>query len=466
LVVAPFTHPVGLDVFDDLDPLDPGLLADCVHCGFCLPACPTYLLFNDEMDSPRGRIYLMGQLADGAKVSEKATMHLDRCLGCLACVSACPSGVDYESLLQSTRAQLERHGVRSAKQRLTRRGIFALFPYRDRLRVVYAGLRAIDVAGLGRALRGERLAARLPRSLATAIGVAPPTSRRSVIPPESPASSASRGRVSLLLGCVQDTFFSRVNRATVDVLCAEGYDVVAPGSQGCCGALSAHAGRIDEARDFARRLIEAFEENDTESVVVNSAGCGSAMKHYGHLLQNDTLYAARAERFASRVVDVMEFLAGVDPVAPRHPLDIAVAYHDACHLCHGQGIRAEPRAVLGQIPGLEVVDLADKEACCGSAGIYNLVEPATAARLGAKKADAVLATGAALVVSGNPGCNLQIAASLRSAGTGLPVAHSIEVLAASLADRRSSTLLAGSPSGLGRAASLLRRIRGEAGGTR
>jgi glycolate oxidase iron-sulfur subunit len=461
--VAPFTHPVGLDVFDDLDPLDPGLLADCVHCGFCLPACPTYLLFNDEMDSPRGRIYLMGQLAEGAKVSEKATMHLDRCLGCLACVSACPSGVDYESLLRSTRAQLERHGVRSEKQRLTRSGIFALFPYRERLRVAYAGLRAMDLVGLGRALRGERLAEHLPHFLASALGVAPPTSKRSVTAPLSPARAANRGRVSLLIGCVQDTFFSQVNRATVEVLTAEGFDVVAPSSQGCCGALSAHAGRIDEARQFARRVIDTFEQTGTETVIVNSAGCGSAMKHYGHLLKGDTIYAARAERFASRVADVMEFLAAIDPVAPRHPLDLVVAYHDACHLCHGQGIRAEPRQVLGQIPGLEVVDLADKEACCGSAGIYNLVEPATASRLGAKKADAVLATGAALVVSGNPGCNLQIAASLRSAGAALPVAHTIEVLAASLADRRSSTLLEESRSSPRRGAARLRRIVGESG---
>ena len=463
--MAPFSHPIGLDVFDDLDPLDPGLLADCVHCGFCLPACPTYLLFGDEMDSPRGRIYLMGQLANGAKVSEKATMHLDRCLGCLACVSACPSGVQYEPLLQATRAQLERHGVRSKKQRLTRKGIFALFPYRDRLRLVYAGLRAIDLIGLGQALRGQRLAERLPRSLASALGVAPPTSKRSVIPALS-AATATRGRVSLLTGCVQDTFFSQVNRATVDVLTAEGFDVLAPSSQGCCGALSAHAGRIDEARDFARAVIDTFEQTGTETVVVNSAGCGSAMKHYGHLLASDTIYATKAERFSSGVVDVMEFLAGIEPVAQRHPLDLRLAYHDACHLCHGQGIRAEPRVILEGIPGLEVVDLADKEACCGSAGIYNLVEPATASLLGAKKADAVLATGAALVVSGNPGCNLQIAASLRTLGEVLPVAHTVEVLAASLADKRSSTLLSKSPSRSGRLGPLLRPIFGEGGRTR
>ncbi|HEY5274567.1 MAG TPA: heterodisulfide reductase-related iron-sulfur binding cluster [Acidimicrobiales bacterium] len=459
--MAAFSHPVGLDVFDDLDPIDPGLLADCVHCGFCLPYCPTYLVFSDEMDSPRGRIYLMGELANGAQVSEKATMHLDRCLGCLACVSACPSGVDYESLLQSTRAQLERHGVRSAKQRLTRSGIFALFPYRDRLRVVYAGLRAIDLAGLGRVLRGQRLAERVPRSIATALAVAPATAKRSVILPLSPARSATRGRVSLLLGCVQDTFFSKVNRATVEVLTAEGFDVLAPSSQGCCGALSAHAGRIDEARDFARAVIDTFEESGTERVVVNSAGCGSAMKHYGHLLKSDTIYASRAERFSSRVVDIMEFLASTEPVAPRHPLDLRVAYHDACHLCHGQGIRAEPREVLRQIPGLEVVDLTDKEACCGSAGIYNLVEPETASKLGANKADAVLATGASLAISGNPGCNLQITSALRTRGETLPVAHTIEVLAASIADQTSSTLLGESPSRSARVAPRLLRNLGE-----
>jgi glycolate oxidase iron-sulfur subunit len=459
--VAPFSHPTGLDVFDDLDPLDPGLLADCVHCGFCLPSCPTYLIFNDEMDSPRGRIYLMGELANGAKVTEKATMHLDRCLGCLACVTACPSGVQYEPLLQATRAQLERHGVRSKNQRLTRTGIFALFPYRERLRVLYAGLRAIDVVGLGRALRGQRLADRLPGPLATALSVAPPTAKRSTIAPVSAATTTTRGRVNLLTGCVQDTFFSNVNRATVDVLTAEGFDVVAPNPQGCCGALSAHAGRIDEARDFARAVIDTFEQSDAETVVVNSAGCGSAMKHYGHLLAGDTIYATKAERFSSHVVDVMEFLAGVEPVAPRHPLDLRVAYHDACHLCHGQGIRSEPRAILHGIPGLDVVDLTDKEACCGSAGIYNLVEAATAALLGEKKAAAVLASGAALVISGNPGCNLQIASSLRGLGETLPVAHSIEVLAASLADRRTSTLLRDTPSRMRRPGQFLRQIFGE-----
>jgi glycolate oxidase iron-sulfur subunit len=464
--VAPFSHPAGLDVFDDLDPLDPGLLADCVHCGFCLPSCPTYLLFGDEMDSPRGRIYLMGELANGAKVTEKATMHLDRCLGCLACVSACPSGVQYEPLLQATRAQLERHGVRSTPQRLTRTGIFALFPYKERLRVFYVGLRAIDLAGLGRAMRGQRLAERLPRPVASALAVAPPTGKRRVVPPTSPATTTSRGRVSLLTGCVQDTFFSGVNQATVDVLTAEGFEVIAPSAQGCCGALSAHAGRIDEARDFARAVIDTFEQDGEATVIVNSAGCGSAMKHYGHLLANDTIYATKAARFSSRVVDVMEFLAGIEPIAPRHPLDVRVAYHDACHLCHGQGIRAEPRAVLSGIPGLEVVDLADKEACCGSAGIYNLVEPTTAARLGSKKADAVLATGAELVLSGNPGCNLQIAASLRERGKSLPVAHTVEVLAASLADKRSSTLLGTSASRASRRRGIRRRILGEGGRSR
>jgi glycolate oxidase iron-sulfur subunit len=272
--------------------------------------------------------------------------------------------------------------------------------------------------------------------------VAPWTSKRRTIPTLSAATSTLRGRVALLTGCVQDAFFSNVNAATVEVLTAEGFDVVAPPAQGCCGALSGHSGRIEEARAFARSLIDTFEGSGTDAIVVNSAGCGSAMKHYGHLLRDDASYAQRAERFAERVVDVTEFLADVEAVAPRHPLDLRLTYHDACHLCHGQGVRSEPRELLGQIPGLTVVDLHDGEACCGSAGIYNLVEPAAAAALGAKKADAIVANDTALVVSGNPGCNLQIAAALRNKGAATPVAHTIEVLAASIADRRSVTLLA------------------------
>jgi glycolate oxidase iron-sulfur subunit len=231
--VARFSHPVGLDVFDDRDIIRRDLIAECIHCGFCLPACPTYQLFGDEMDSPRGRIHLMGQLAAGALVTEEATFHLDRCLGCLACVSACPSGVQYEPLLQATRAQLERHGVRSVEQRITRAGIFALFPYRQRLRAIYATLRALDLLGLGTTLRSQRLINRLPRALRGAVSVTPTTGKRTTVPPLSAARSPLRGRVGLLIGCVQDTFFSNVNEATVEVLTAEGFDVLTPSTQGC-----------------------------------------------------------------------------------------------------------------------------------------------------------------------------------------------------------------------------------------
>jgi glycolate oxidase iron-sulfur subunit len=461
--MARFSHPVGLDVFDDRDPLDPGLLADCVHCGFCLPACPTYQLYGEEMDSPRGRIYLMRELAAGAPVSAAATMHLDRCLGCLACVTACPSGVQYEPLLQATRAQLERHGVRTPAARALRKGIFELFPYRDRLRIIYSALRGIDLVGLGRAFRSARLSERLPSALAAAMSVAPWTSKRTVVPRLSLARSATRGRVGLLTGCVQEAFFSNVNAATVEVLTAEGFDVIAPTSQGCCGALSGHAGRSEEAKAFARSLIDTFDATGVDVIVANSAGCGSAMKHYGHLLADDASYASRAKRFADSVVDVTEFLARIDPVAPRHPLNIRLTYHDACHLCHGQGVRSEPRTLLAQIPGVEVVELTDGEACCGSAGIYNLVEPEAGAALGAKKADAILEEKTALVVSGNPGCNLQIAAALRNKHVALPIAHTIEVIAASIADRRSATLLAERASTASRNTPLARRMLGEGG---
>lgn len=436
-----FFHPLGLELFDDIDPIDTDLLADCVHCGFCLPACPTYLLYGDEMDSPRGRIYLMGQLAKGVPVTKSATMHLDRCLGCLACVTACPSGVHYELLLESTRAQLERHGVRSIRQRLERSALFSMFPYKHRLRPAALALRVLDVLAIGKWLRTSSLVEKLPGIFRAALELAPSVDARSKIAVLSRAQGTHRGRVGLLTGCVQDTFFSNVNVATIAVLNAEGYDVIAPEHQGCCGALSAHAGRLDEARTFARQLIDTFEATGVATIVANSAGCGSAMKNYGHLLIDDPRYREAADRFATATRDVTELLAAAPSVAPRHPLDITVAYHDACHLCHGQGIREQPRDLLREIPGLEIVELGDGEACCGSAGIYNLVEPSAARVIGTAKAERVRATKASVLASGNPGCNLQITSALRVLGAEIPVRHTIEIVAASIADQRSTSLL-------------------------
>ena len=432
--MARFVHPEGLDLFDQVDPIDMNLIDDCVHCGFCLPACPTYELFENEMDSPRGRIYLMGELARGAAVTEAATMHLDRCLGCFACMTACPSGVHYDELLETTRAQLERHGARSSSQRATRSAVFALFPYPRRLRPMAWLLATLEAQKISEKLRSSSVVRTLPGVLGAAMRLAPRMRRRIAVPARSDAVGAARDTVGLLTGCVQGAFFSNVNAATISVLCAEGYNVVAPENQGCCGALSAHAGRLDEARDFARALIDSFGATGMDTIVVNSAGCGSAMKNYGHLLADDPNYCDAASRIAAGTRDVTEVLVASTSRATRHPLNVTIAYHDACHLCHGQDIRLEPRELLGAIPGLEIRELGDNEACCGSAGIYNLVEADAARRIGAKKAASVRASGAELLASGNPGCNLQIAAALRSEGAEIPVRHTIEILAASLAN--------------------------------
>jgi len=451
----------------------------CVHCGFCLPACPTYQLDDrdavhgrarpNEMDSPRGRIHLVRQLLDdgGAEGPDPAASepsrrpdllasvrrHLDTCLGCLACVPACPSGVAYDRIIAEARVLVE--PTRGPIDRLRRAAIFALFPYPRRLAVLRGPLR------LAQWLRLDRLVARLAPSTEDARGsgadgslvrtlrqvtgtvgtlawLAPPVRPRTRLPALVPATPPRRGVVGLLTGCVQSVFFSEVSAATARVLAAEGYDVVVPRGQSCCGALAAHTGRAAQARRQARATIARFAAAGVDLVVTDVAGCGSAMKEYGHLLRDDPVWGPRAAALADRVRDVTEVLAAADPVAPRHPLPLTVAYHDACHLSHGQGVRAQPRALLQAIPGLRLVPIPPTEAdvCCGSAGVYNLLSPAAAARLGARKAAAIRATGADVVVAGNPGCLLQIRAALAAdGGPPLSARHTVELLDASLAGR-------------------------------
>jgi glycolate oxidase iron-sulfur subunit len=415
------------------------LIDDCVHCGFCLPTCPTYRLWAEEMDSPRGRIVLMrlGHEDAGALSAEMVT-HFDNCLGCMACVTACPSGVRYDDLIFDTRAQIERNFPRTAGERALRRAIFAVFPHPGRLRATLPALALHRALGLRRMAR-RRLAAR-PGRLTVAAALAPDVTVRSVaarVRRRTPGRGERRGRVGLLRGCVQRVFFAGVNRATASVLADEGFDVVAPRAPRCCGALAAHAGEDGQARRLARATIAAFEDCDV--VAVNAAGCGSAMKEYGHLLRDDPAWAPRAQAFAARVRDVTELLAEHEPAAPRSPLPMRVAYHDACHLAHAQGVRAQPRALLRSIPGLEVVEPADWEICCGSAGIYNLLKPRAAAELARAKAQALLSTGADAVAAANPGCALQIAAALEGLGRPLPVRHPVELLAASIAGARGET---------------------------
>ena len=417
--------------FDEHRPPSAALVDDCVHCGFCLPTCPTYSIWGEEMDSPRGRIYLMEQGLSGEPMTDSMVQHFDRCLGCMACVTACPSGVQYDKLIEATRAQVERRHERTRRDKALRAAIFALFPYPRRLRLLRGPLWAYQRSGLERAVRRTGLLERVPR-LAALESLAPRLERRVAIPERLSAIGTRRAVVGLLLGCVQREFFPGVNAATARVLRAEGCDVVTPGSQGCCGALSVHIGREEEAQRFARRVIDTFAEAGVEYVVVNAAGCGSAMKDYAELLADDPAYAARAKAFADRVRDVSEILAELGPVAPRHPLPLVAAYHDACHLAHAQGVRAQPRQLLAGIPDLEVREIADPEICCGSAGVYNVLQPEPARELGDRKAVAVLATGADLLVTANPGCLMQVASAVARSGGSIAMAHTVEVLDASI----------------------------------
>lgn len=440
--------------FDVFNPPDPSLIADCVHCGFCLPACPTYQLWGNEEDSPRGRIYLMEKGLEDGPMSASMVEHFDACLGCMACVSACPSGVQYDKLIEATRGQVERNGKqhRSRGEVALREAIFQLFPYPDRLKTMLAPLKAYQRSGLSALVRKSKILEKLSPTLATMEAIAPPVTKKVTIPASNPPRTADgeslpvRSRVGMLLGCVQRTFYPQVNAATVRVLNMEGCEVVVPQSQGCCGALSVHAGRSEEGEDFARRIVDTFTSADVDYLVVNSAGCGSTMKEYSDILAGDPAYAQRAKELADKVRDVTEILVELGPIAPRHPVaseGLRVAYHDACHLSHAQGVRNPPRELLGQIPGVELAAIKDADTCCGSAGIYNLVRPEAARELGDKKATNIAATGADIVVTGNPGCLLQVTDALRRQGEAtLPTAHTIELIDASLTGAGARDLLA------------------------
>ncbi len=361
------------------------LIDDCVHCGFCLPTCPTYGLWAEEMDSPRGRIVLMGALEEG-EISDELVQHVDNCLGCMACVTACPSGVQYDLLVNRARAEIETRYERPRLERLKRRAIFSMFPYHRRMRALIPLLPFARFAPFAAA----RLAPKRPprvKPIPELVGTGP--------------------RVGFLQGCVQRAYFPHVNAATVAVLVAEGYEVYSPTEPGCCGSLELHAGEAERAERRAQEVIEAFAGVDT--IITNAAGCGSGLKEHPAL--------------KDKVRDVTEFLGELR--SPRRHLGMTVAYHDACHLAHAQGIREQPRALLDGV--VDIVEPAEWEICCGSAGIYNITKPEAAAELGRRKAANLLATGAEAVVAANPGCALQIAAHAN-----LPVYHPMELLYRSL----------------------------------
>jgi glycolate oxidase iron-sulfur subunit len=382
--------------------IDRKLIDDCVHCGFCLPACPTYQSWNEEMDSPRGRIYLMRALAEGTPLSDTMIAHFDRCLGCMACVTACPSGVKYDHLIMETRAVVE-NARRSLSDRLFRSMLFALLPHPRRLKLL---------------LPFQWL---VPRRISNLTSLMPPLTAHHLVatlPKLAPAQGPRRARVALLAGCVQRVYFPSVNEATIRVLTAEGCDVIVPPALGCCGALSAHAGRDEEAKRFASEAIAVLETLDVDAIVVNAAGCGSYMKEW--------------PRLNEKVKDINEFLVELGPAAARQPLNVRIAYHDPCHLAHEQRIRSQPRALLAAIPGVQLTDIPDGDTCCGSAGIYNLVEPESAREIGRRKVDNILTAKPELLVSANPGCTLQIAMIMRERGVHIPTAHVVEVLDASI----------------------------------
>ncbi|MGI9048150.1 MAG: (Fe-S)-binding protein [Rubrobacteraceae bacterium] len=435
------TGTISFPAFDAYHPPDKDLVDDCVHCGFCLPTCPTYVLFGEEMDSPRGRIYLMNKGLTEEPMNDQMVRHFDLCLGCMACVTACPSGVQYDKLIEATRGQVERRYERAPEDKAFREMIFQFFPYPNRLRVVAAPMRLYQKFGIGNKLRKAGIMQRIPARMRAMEALLPEVPKEEKIPEVTPPIGEKRARVGVLTGCVQRVFFSPANAATVRVLAAEGCEIVAP-KQGCCGALSTHAGREEESLNFARKTIETFERENLDYVIVNAAGCDSTMKEYGHLLRDDPEYAERAKEFSSKVRDVSEFLQQLGPRAERNPLPVTAAYHDACHLAHAQGIRKQPRQTLKQIPGMDVKEIREAEICCGSAGIYNMVEPEPAEELGKRKAQNIISTGAQMIVTSNPGCMLQIQASLKKMGHAeLPMAHPMEVLDASIRGEPVETLL-------------------------
>lgn len=421
--------------FDSKNPPKQELIDSCVHCGFCLSTCPSYRVIGKEMDSPRGRIYLMNGINKGqASLDETTTQHFDTCLGCLACVTTCPSGVKYDQLIAATRPQVERNQPRGLKDKLIRTLIFNLFPYPARLRLFLPLFWVYQKLGLQKLVQATGLLKKFFPRLAAMDSILPEITLKSFnqnYPDVIPAKGEKRYRVGMILGCVQRLFFSPVNEATVRVLTANGCEVVIPKTQGCCAALPAHQGQEKQAQALAKQMIDSFEGTGVDYVIINAAGCGHTLKEYEHILEDDPEYKQRAKQFSAQVKDVQEFLAEVGVTAPLEPLtkgDLAIVYQDACHLLHGQKISLQPRQLLQSIPGVKLKEPIDAALCCGSAGVYNMLQPEVAEELGQQKVTNLLNTGAELIASSNPGCSLQIKKHLQLQGKTIPLIHPIELL--------------------------------------
>ncbi len=403
---------------------------DCVHCGLCTASCPTYVETGNENDSPRGRIYLMRAVTDGRlPLTSEVRRHLELCLDCRACETACPSGVQYGKLIEPFRVGMEESTEDGAKTSdwFHRWVLFGVFPYPNRMRKLLWPARLAQRLGVMRLAEGLRLTRLLPRRLQQLVNMLPPPVKRSPQLPEVlPAIGPRRATVALFTGCVGDVMFRHTHWATARVLQENGCDVVVPRNQACCGAIHFHAGSSDPARDLADANLAAFNLDKVDAVIVNVAGCGSMLKDYGHHWDDEQRPAR--ERFAAKVRDINEFLDELGLIPPQGELPLKVTYHDACHLVHAQKVREAPRNLLRQIPGLELVDLPESELCCGAAGTYNLTEPEMSQRLSRRKMSNALSTGAKVVATANAGCLLQIMREARQQRQHLEIVHPIELL--------------------------------------
>jgi glycolate oxidase iron-sulfur subunit len=411
--------------------LDKKVLKECVHCGLCLDFCPTYRVLGHEADSPRGRIYQVRQVYEGRVSPDDPDFreHIYACLDCRACQTACPSGVQYGAIIEAARAIAE--PVNQTEKTIGRAILGSVFTRPALLDAVGLGLRLYQKTGLQQLIRRTGALRILPdrlREMEAMLSPAQGGVRRWSAPNVTPATGQVRFRVGFIEGCIMPQLFGDTNAATVRVLAANGCVVYSPPAQSCCGALQMHTGDRPTAQDLARRNIDAFEPFDLDAIVINAAGCGSTLKEYGHLLADDPAYAERGRAFAARVKDISEFLGAIELVPPSRPVPVRVTYQDACHLVHGQGIRRQPRELLRQIPGLELVEMKESDVCCGSAGIYNLTHPDISVKVLEQKMDHVLATGANVLVASNPGCTMQLAYGARRRGVDLHIVHLVDLL--------------------------------------
>ncbi len=411
-------------------------LLKCVRCGFCQEACPTYRLTGNEAASPRGRVYLMRLVAEGSmELNQDVLATIDSCLGCRACETACPSAVPYSSILEHFREHIEGSGVRSVLNRTARGGLMAALTNPTLFSGAMVASKLGAMVGIPADAMPGPIASVLTDGASSKVSLPAMSSRTTPgkLPPVSPAIGERRATVAILPGCVMRVLYHETNLATVRVLQRNGCDVLAPRDLGCCGALHAHAGQLETARSMARAVIDTMEKYEYDAFVVNSAGCGSTLKEYGELLAGDRAYADRAKAFSARVRDVSEYLMDLGLRAPAGPWDAVVAYHDACHLAHAQGIVSPPRRLLQSVPGLQLAHLPESDTCCGSAGIYNLTQPRMAGRLLERKVDFIAGTGASVLATGNPGCMAWIKRGLDQRGLDIRVMHPIEILDAAYA---------------------------------